>query len=119
LTTLKIIEEEGLVENAATVGAFGLQMARQLESRHPCVGDVRGQGLVMGIEIVADRKTKDPANTETEKIFYKALQRGLSLKTTGNILALSPPLIITRAEMERAFSIIDACLTDVESERPR
>jgi len=114
LITLEIIEEEGLVENAATVGAYGLQIAMELKDRHRLIGDVRGKGLVMGIELVTDREAKTPASDEAEKIFYKALQKGLSLKTTGNILSLSPPLIVTKTEMERAFSIIDSCLKEVQ-----
>lgn len=114
LATLKIILEEGLIENAREVGAYGLQMAMELPKRHPLIGDVRGKGLVMGIELVTDQETKNPASGEAEKIFYKALQKGLSLKTTGNILALSPPLIITKGEMERALSIVDSCLKEVE-----
>jgi 4-aminobutyrate aminotransferase len=114
LATLEIILEEGLIENARVVGAYGLQMAMELSKRHPLIGDVRGKGLVMGIELVTDQETKNPASGEAERIFYKALQKGLSLKTTGNILALSPPLIITKGEMERALSIVDSCLKEVE-----
>ena len=80
------------------------------------VGDVRGKGLVFGVELVTDRETRVPAFREVGKVFYRALEKGLSLKTTASILALSPPLIVTRQEMERAFNIIDACLSEVEQQ---
>ena len=116
LATLRIIEEEELVENAASLGEYGLHLAAALKERHRLVGDVRGRGLVMGVELVADRQTRTPAVREARKVLYRALDKGLSLKTTGAILALSPPLIITREELERAFAIIDECLTEVERE---
>lgn len=68
----------------------------------------------MGIELVTDPETRAPANTEAGRIFYKALEKGLSLKTTNSILAPSPPLIISREELERAFSVVDSCLTEME-----
>jgi 4-aminobutyrate aminotransferase len=116
LATLRIIREEGLVENAAALGEHGLRLAGALKDKHRLVGEVRGKGLVIGVELVTDRETRAPAVREAGMILYRALEKGLSLKTTGSILALSPPLIITRQELERAFDILDACLTEVEGE---
>ena len=116
LATLSIIEEERLVEHAASLGEHGLHLAAALKERHRLVGDVRGKGLVMGIELVTNRDTRAPAVKEAGKVLYRALDKGLSLKTTGGILALSPPLIIKPEELERAFAIIDECLTEVERE---
>ena len=65
----------------------------------------------MGIELVTDRATKTPANAEAEKVMYRALEKGLSFKTTfGNVLTLTPPLTVTQAQMDRALDIIDECL---------
>jgi len=116
LATLRVIREEDLVHKAAELGGFGLELAAGLKAKHPMIGDVRGLGLAMGVELVAGRETAEPAVKEAELVFYKCLERGLSLKTTGAVLMLSPPLVITREELERAFSILDHSLSDVEAE---
>jgi (R)-1-hydroxy-2-aminoethylphosphonate ammonia-lyase len=117
LTTIEIIEEEGLVENARHVGDRALERLGELKARHRLVGDVRGLGLLLGIELVSDRERKTPAPDAAEAVMYRALERGLSFKTTmGNVLTLTPPLIITGAEMERALAILDDCLSEVERE---
>jgi 4-aminobutyrate aminotransferase len=113
LTTLEIIEEEGLVENAARVGAHALERLREMKARHDLIGDVRGLGLMLGVELVTDRDSKAPANDAADAIMYMALERGLSFKTTmGNTLTLTPPLITTVEQMDRALDIIDECLRD-------
>jgi 4-aminobutyrate aminotransferase len=113
LATLEVIEREGLVENAARVGAFALQRLQEMKRRHPLVGDVRGRGLLLGLELVTGRGTKAPAADAAERVLYRALSRGLSFKTTmGNVLTLTPPLIITHAQMDRALDILDACLAE-------
>jgi len=118
LTTIAIIEEEGLVENAASVGAHALARMHEMMDRHPLIGDVRGRGLLLGIELVLDRDSKAPANDAAEAVLYGALERGLSFKTTmGNVLTLTPPLITTAAEMDRALDILEACLVEVEGGR--
>jgi 4-aminobutyrate aminotransferase len=114
LTTIEIIEDEGLVANAATVGAAALARLRDIMARRSIVGDVRGLGLLIGIELVSDRAAKTPAATEAEKVMYRALEKGLSFKTTfGNVLTLTPPLTVTQAQMDRALDIIDECLAEL------
>ena len=111
LTTIEIIEDEGLVANAAKVGAAALTRLQDMKAKHEIVGDVRGLGLVLGIELVSDRAVKTPANAEADKVMYRALERGLSFKTTfGNVLTLTPPLTVTQAQMDSALDIIDECL---------
>ena len=83
---------------------------------HPLIGDVRGIGLFLGMELVRDRRTRERATDEAEAVMYAALSRGLNFKLTmGNILTLTPALIITREEMDRALDIIDECLDEVTS----
>ncbi|RMF07857.1 MAG: aminotransferase class III-fold pyridoxal phosphate-dependent enzyme, partial [Alphaproteobacteria bacterium] len=114
LTTIAIIEDEDLVENARTVGAAALERLNAMKERFPLIGDVRGRGFLIGVELVSDRDSKEPANAAAEQILYGALERGLSFKTAmGNILALTPPLTTTRADMDRALDIIEACLEEV------
>ena len=77
--------------------------------------NVRGLGLLMGMELVKDRKTKQRASEEAERVMYGALARGLNFKLTmGNIVTLTPPLTITQAEMDKALDILDECLSEVE-----
>jgi 4-aminobutyrate aminotransferase len=114
LTTIEIIESDGLVINAAKVGAIALARLNEIKHRRPIVGDVRGQGLLMGIELVNDRASKAPANGAAEKVMYAALERGLSFKTTfGNVLTLTPPLTITAAQMDDAIDILDQSIATI------
>jgi 4-aminobutyrate aminotransferase len=111
LATLEVIEREGLVEQAACVGGHALERLDQMRGRHRLIGDVRGRGLLLGIELVTDRTSRAPAREAAERVLYRALSRGLSFKTTmGNVLTLTPPLITTRAQMDDALDILDACL---------
>jgi 4-aminobutyrate aminotransferase len=114
LTTIEIIEQEGLVENAARVGARALERLHDLKDRHRLVGDVRGRGLLLGLDLVTNRESKEPAPEAAEEVLYRALECGLSFKTTmGNVLTLSPPLVVTADETDQALDILDACLGEV------
>jgi len=113
LATLRVIERDGLVEQAARVGAQALQRLHQMKRRHALIGDVRGRGLLLGIELVSDRDSKAPAPAAAERVLYRALSRGLSFKTTmGNVLTLTPPLITTPAQMNQALDILEQCLAE-------
>ncbi len=114
LATLEVIAREGLVENAARVGAYALERLHEMKQRHALIGDVRGRGLLLGLELVSDRTAKTPAAAAAERVLYAALSRGLSFKTTmGNVLTLTPPLITTREQMGQALDILDDCLGEV------
>lgn len=108
LTTIQIIEEEGLVQNAATVGALALDRLIAMRERLPAIGDVRGRGLLLGIDLVKDRALKTPDAGLAERVLYRAMDRGLSFKTTmGNVLTLTPPLTVTAEQMLQALDIIE------------
>ncbi len=112
LATLEIIEREQLVYNAAQVGAYAVERLHDMKDRHRLIGDVRGRGLLLGIELVTDRAARTPAPDAAERVLYAALSRGLSFKTTmGNVLTLTPPLITTREQMSRALDILEECLS--------
>ncbi len=112
LTTIEIIEEEGLVQNAAAIGALALDRLQAMRARLPAIGDIRGRGLLLGIELVTDRDSKAPANDLAEAVMYAALDAGLSFKTTmGNVLTLTPPLTVTEPEMLRALAILEEAIT--------
>ncbi len=117
LTTIQIIEDEQLVANAAHVGALGLRRLQEIMDRHPLIGDVRGRGCLMGAELVVDRGTRTPACDAADAVLYKALSRGLNFKTTmGNVLTLTPPLIITELQMLQALEILEESIGEVERE---
>jgi len=112
LATLEVIENERLLERSRTLGAQALARMHEMKRRHPLVGDVRGVGLLLGIELVKDGA---PARREAEQVMYRCLAHGLSFKIgQGNVLTLSPPLIIAPDELDRAFDIIDGALAAVE-----
>ena len=108
LAALDVIEEEGLVENARLVGEMALDRLRRVAERQPLIGDVRGLGLLLGVELVCDRATRTRAVEEAEQVMYAALSRGLSFKVTmGNVLTLTPALTITMEEMQSALEILE------------
>jgi 4-aminobutyrate aminotransferase len=116
LTTIEIIEDEGLVENAEKVGAHALERMNEMQARHAVIGDIRGRGMLLGLELVTGRDTKEPANDLAEEVLYRALDAGLSFKTTmGNTLTLTPPLTTTREQMDAALDIIDHALAEATS----
>jgi 4-aminobutyrate aminotransferase len=117
LATLDVIRDEALVARSAALGEFALRRMRQLADRHPLIGDVRGLGLLLGLELVTDRATMAPARAAAEDVLYRALARGLSFKIgQGNVLTLTPPLTISEAELDRALDILDAALTAAANE---
>ena len=108
LTTIGIIEEEGLVERAAELGEHAMGRMRELMDRSALIGDVRGRGLLFGVEIVADRESRTPGDEVAEQIYYRCLEAGLSFKISqGCVLTLSPPLVISRADLDRALDIVE------------
>ena len=117
LTTIEIIEEEGLVENAAEVGKYALERLMDMMEHHHLIGDVRGRGFLFGAELVSDRDSREPARDAADLVLYRALEKGLSFKTTmGNVLTFTPSLITTKKEMDIALTIIAESLGEVEKE---
>jgi 4-aminobutyrate aminotransferase len=107
LATLKLLEG-GLVGNAAAVGDHLQGLLRSRLARHPVVGDIRGLGLMIGVEIVRDAATRQPAPETRERILEEAFRRGLLLLGCGkSTIRLAPPLIVDRDDAERAVSILD------------
>ncbi len=87
LATLDIIEEEQLVANAAAMGEYALKHLRELQASHPLIGDVRGRGCLLGVELVVERESREPAGDAADAVLYGALARGLSFKISlGNVL---------------------------------
>jgi 4-aminobutyrate aminotransferase len=115
LATIEYIESHGLVEHARELGRYTLGRLKAMQERHALIGDVRGLGLFLGIELVKDRQTRERADDAAEAVMYAALSRGLSFKTSmGNILTLTPALTITREQMDRALGIIEDSIAEIE-----
>ena len=116
LATMNILEREGIA-NAARVGEFMLERVRGWKQSHPSVGDVRGRGLMIGIEIVKDKATREPAVELRNRIETLAFERGLIVLGCGETsLRLSPPLIVSEEEATVALDILEEALTVAEKE---
>ena len=115
LATIEYIEKHRLADHASEMGRHALTRMTEMKNNHSLIGDVRGLGLFLGLELVKDRETHERATDEAEAVMYAALSKGLSFKLTmGNILTLTPALIITKDEMDKAFDIIEECIAEVE-----
>jgi len=118
LTTLQIIEDEGLVARSARLGAWAQEMLHDRLERHPKVGDIRGRGLMFGVEMVEDRATRAPASGLAERVYYRALENGVSFKiSAGSTLTLSPPLTIEESDLEQALNVVMSAIEDICPER--
>ena len=110
LATLDVVEQ-GAMANAAVQGERLLAGARALMARHSCIGDVRGVGLMVGVEFVADRATRVPDGALVDRIVEAAFARGLLLLGAGkSSLRLAPPLVIDAVDVDRGLAILDACI---------
>ena len=114
LAAIEVIESEGLLEQATAMGAYARQRMEAMATRHDLIGDIRGLGLFMGMELLKDRASCQRAVDEAEQVMYACLSRGLNFKVTmGNILTLTPPITITRQEMEEAMDRLEEAIAEV------
>jgi len=113
LTTIELLERE-LVDNAARMGAHMMDRMRTWPARFPLVGEVRGLGLMLGIELVKDQVTKERASEERDKMVDMAFERGLLILGAGeNTLRLSPPLVITKDQADFALDTLEDCFREM------
>jgi 4-aminobutyrate aminotransferase len=118
LATLDVIDDEGLLENAGRIGGRMLNRLRELAESSELIGDVRGLGLMIGIELVRDKVTKERAKAETDALMMACFERGLLTLPCGpNSLRLSPPLTLTEGQADAAMAILSDALADVEGRR--
>jgi 4-aminobutyrate aminotransferase len=114
LATITLMNER-LVANAAEVGAHLMAGLNALADKHPLIGDVRGRGLMIGVELVRDRQTKERATSERDAVVNAAFARGLLVLGAGkNAVRFSPPLVLTREQADIAVGIFDQALSEVE-----
>jgi len=111
LATLEVIDEDDLVRRAAEIGAKTLADLRQRLAGHPLVREVRGLGLLLGVEV---GRPDSNGHDDAERIMYAALRRGLNFKVSkGNVLTFAPPLNVTEEELDQAWGILQAALNEV------
>src|SRR5206468_8969618 len=117
LATIALLKDK-LVANAADVGGHLIASLKALAGKHRLIGDVRGRGLMIGVELVRDRETKERATDERNAVVLGAFGRGLLILGAGkNSVRFSPPLVLTRGQADIAVKIFDEALTDVEASR--
>ncbi len=119
IANIDIFKEEKLVEASAKKGEYLLKRLKELQEKHTLIGDVRGRGLMVGIELVKDRRTKAPASEETNQLKETMRKRGVLIGTGGVkacVVRFQPPLIITTNELDKAVTVMSEELSKIEKE---
>lgn len=116
VATIKVIKEEKLLENAKKIEKIIMEKLYKMKEKHPIIGDVRGKGCLFGIELVKDKKTKEPFDQAGKLVYQKAFRKGLAWIPAGHILRMSPPLIITEELALKGIEIIEESIYEVEKE---
>jgi 4-aminobutyrate aminotransferase-like enzyme len=117
LAVLEVIESENLQEHARVLGERFLDGFREMASRHPLVGDVRGLGLFLGVELVKDHGTQEPAAAEASAVIDAMRRRGFLLSTDGplhNVLKIKPPMVLTTDDVDAVLENLDEVIGGVE-----
>ncbi|HAS6360841.1 TPA: aspartate aminotransferase family protein [Vibrio vulnificus] len=114
LATMEAIEQDGLLDKAKADSQFMHEKLMEMKAKYPVIGDVRGIGMLWGIELVTDHESKARAYDEAEAVLYQCLNNGVSFKVSqGNVIQLSPPLIITREQLTEALAIFEEAIAKV------
>ncbi|MDW1974744.1 aspartate aminotransferase family protein [Vibrio sp. Vb1980] len=114
LATMEAIEQDGLLDKAKADCQFMREKLLEMKAKYPVIGDVRGIGMLWGIELVTDHESKARAYDEAEAVLYQCLNNGVSFKVSqGNVIQLSPPLIITREQLTEALAIFEEAIAKV------
>jgi len=116
LASIEVIEEEGLLQHALELGGYFERRMAQIKDAHPIVGDVRGLGCLLGIELVRDRETKEPFEEAGQKVYQRAFQKGLAWVPAGHILRMSPPIVMSEAVAAKGMDIIEESIAEVAGE---
>jgi 4-aminobutyrate aminotransferase-like enzyme len=121
LAAFEVLEEENLLENCRVMGEYATSRLREMQERHRLIGDVRGPGLLIGIELVKDRETKAPATKEVAEVYRRGMELGVIFGETryaglGNVVKIKPPLCVSRDQMDKALDAFDRILTELETE---
>jgi 4-aminobutyrate aminotransferase len=116
LATIDLIEN-GFMQNAKEVGEYTMEALEEIKSRHASIGEVRGKGLMIGVELVKDRETKEPAKELTDRMVDIGFEHGLLMLSCGkSVIRIAPPLSMTRSEMDEGLTLFEEALTAAEKE---
>ena len=116
LASIEVIEEENILQNVREVGQFFAKRMAKMKEEHPIVGDVKGKGFLLGIELVKDKATKEPFEQAGTLVYQKAFRKGLAWIPAGHILRMSPPLIMNEYYASMGLDMIEEAISDVEKE---
>ena len=114
LASIEVIEEEKLCRHSAELGEFILRLLEKMKSEHPIIGEVRGKGCLLGIELVKDQGTKEPFAEAGKMVYQEAFRRGLAWVPAGHILRLSPPIIMNKEIAAKGIGIIEEAISITE-----
>ena len=122
LAIIDSVEKDNLVQKSKEKGDYLIKRLRELGKNHSLVGDVRGRGLLQGIELVEDRESRKPAEKEASMVYRRCIEKGLLLRRLGtlksqSVLNFSPPFYVTEQEMDKALNILDESLSEVERQK--
>jgi 4-aminobutyrate aminotransferase-like enzyme len=116
LASIEVIEEENLCERSAHLGEILLGRMKEMESCHPIIGEARGLGCLLGIELVKSKATKEPFEEAGRLVYQKAFRKGLAWIPAGHILRMSPPLIMEDDLALKGLAIIEEAIYETEKE---
>ena len=116
LASIEVIEEEDILENVQRVGAHFMKRMQKMKDEHPIIGDVKGKGFLLGIELVKDKATKEPFDEAGKLVYQKAFRKGLAWIPAGHILRMSPPLIMDEKYADLGLDMIEESIAEVEKE---
>jgi 4-aminobutyrate aminotransferase/4-aminobutyrate aminotransferase/(S)-3-amino-2-methylpropionate transaminase len=116
LASIEVIEEENLCERSAHLGGILLKRMKEMEQQYPIIGEVRGLGCLLGIELVKDKVTKEPFEKAGQLVYQKAFAKGLAWIPAGHILRMSPPLIMDEKYAGLGLDLIEESIAEVEKQ---
>jgi 4-aminobutyrate aminotransferase-like enzyme len=119
LAALDVLHRDDLLQACADAGKYATAALHEMRPRHPLIGDIRGPGLLIGVELVRDQQTRQPAAAEALEVYRRAMDLGVIFGTTryaglGNVLKIKPPFTVTRDQLDRVLDVLDQVLTAIE-----
>ena len=116
LASTEVIEEENLLERSLHLGELAMKRMKKMMANHKIIGDVRVKGCLMGIELVKDRKTKEPFDEAGKRVYQKAFRKGLAWIPAGHILRMSPPVVMDDETLLKGLDLIDEVIGETAKE---
>ena len=116
LASIEVIEEENLCQRSAHLGEILLRRMKEMEKQYPIIGEVRGIGCLLGIELVKDKRTKEPFEKAGQMVYQKAFAKGLAWIPAGHILRMSPPMVMEEDMALKGLEIIEESIYETQKE---